>query len=130
MTLQRFVDRRIGPQRSTECALTHSKTADLLHELEKKYLEASHQCDLIVKDEEKRREAVRAMIQRHDAESLKQQVSQKDTRINELVEQAQNLISQLTLAQDKSQRQDKLLQAHTREIRDLKVAYLTQASYY
>lgn len=96
----------------------------MLHEMDTKYRESIHVCDLLVKDEEARRIKTRSMMLQNENSKLKDQLSQKDIYIKELVEQAGDVRAQLRSAQEKSRRQDKLVQSHSREIANLKVRTL------
>jgi 21S rRNA (uridine2791-2'-O)-methyltransferase len=93
----------------------------LLHELDLKYRRSVHECDLLIKDEEARRLKLRSMVLRDEASLSKDQLSHRDVRIKELVEQTEDARNQLQSAEEKSRRQDMLIQTHSREIANLKV---------
>jgi 21S rRNA (uridine2791-2'-O)-methyltransferase len=93
----------------------------LLHELDLKYRRSVHECDLLIKDEEARRLKLRSMVLRDEASLSKDQLSHRDIRIKELVEQTEDARNQLQSAEEKSRRQDMLIQTHSREIANLKV---------
>jgi predicted RNase H-like nuclease (RuvC/YqgF family) len=76
----------------------------------------------VVKDEEARRLKLRSMILRDETSTLNDQLAQKDARIKQLVDQLDDVRSQLDGAQEKSRRQDKLMQSQAREISNLKVS--------
>jgi 21S rRNA (uridine2791-2'-O)-methyltransferase len=86
-----------------------------------KYRHAVHECDLLVKEEETRRLKLRSMVLGDETSALKDQLVLKETRIKELVEQVDDIRSQLDGAQEKSRRQDNLMQSQAREISNLKV---------
>ena len=92
-----------------------------MHNLDKEYQKAIHECDLVVKTEEARRLKVRSMVLRDETSGVKDQLAQRDLRVKELVEQIEDVRSQLDNAQEKSRRQDNLMQSQTREITNLKV---------
>jgi Ni,Fe-hydrogenase III large subunit len=94
----------------------------LIHDLDEQYRRAAHECDLVVRDEEARRLKVRTLVFRDDASSLKDQLAQRDVRIRELVEQVDIIRAQLDEANEKSRRQEKLVQSQAREINNLKVS--------
>lgn len=94
---------------------------ELLHDLDLKYRQSVHDCDLLVKDEDARRLKLRSMVLRDEAALVKDRVAHRDARINELLEQIEDVRIQLQGAEEKSRRQDKLIQAHSREIANLKV---------
>ncbi|KAK4159314.1 hypothetical protein QBC43DRAFT_373925 [Cladorrhinum sp. PSN259] len=96
------------------------KRTESLHELDLAYRESAHQCSLISKDEEARRLKVRTMLVQGEASSLKDQLSQRDARIKDLVDQADDVRSQLDSIQEKCRRQDKVMQTQNREIANLK----------
>jgi hypothetical protein len=92
-----------------------------MHNLDIKYQQAVHECDLVVKTEEARRLKVRSMLLRDETSGVKDQLAQRDLRVKELVEQIEDVRSQLDSAQEKSRRQDNLMQSQAREITNLKV---------
>jgi chromosome segregation ATPase len=94
----------------------------MLHTLDMRYRRTIHGCDLVVKDEEARRLKLRSMILRDETSTLNNQLAQKDARIKQLVDQLDDVRSQLDGAQEKSRRQDKLMQSQAREISNLKVS--------
>lgn len=93
----------------------------MLHDLDLKYRRSVHECDLLIKDEEARRLKLRSMVLRDEASLSKDQLSHRDVRIKELVEQTEDARNQLQSAEEKSRRQDMLIQTHSREIANLKV---------
>jgi 21S rRNA (uridine2791-2'-O)-methyltransferase len=93
----------------------------MMHDLDLKYRRTAHECDLLVKDEEARRLKLRSMVLRDETSGLKDHLAQRDVRIKELVEQVDDVRGQLDGAQEKSRRQDKLMQSQAREIANLKV---------
>lgn len=92
-----------------------------MHNLDMKYQQAIHECDLVVRTEEARRLKVRSMVLRDETSGAKDQLAQKDLRVKELVEQIEDVRSQLDSAHEKSRRQDNLMQSQAREITNLKV---------
>jgi chromosome segregation ATPase len=92
-----------------------------MHNLDIKYQQAIHECDLVVKTEEARRLKVRSMVLRDETTGVKDQLAQSNLRVKELVEQIEDVRSQLDSAQEKSRRQDNLMQSQAREITNLKV---------
>ena len=94
---------------------------DTLHALDLKYRHTIHECDLLVKDEGARRLKLRGMVLDDEVSGLKDQLAQRDSRIKELFGQVDDVRSQLDGAQDKSRRQDTLVQSQAREIANLKV---------
>ena len=92
-----------------------------MHDLDLKYRRSVHECDLLIKDEEARRLKLRSMVLRDEASLSKDQLSHRDVRIKELVEQTEDARNQLQSAEEKSRRQDMLIQTHSREIANLKV---------
>ena len=86
-----------------------------------KYRHTIHECDLLVKDEGARRLKLRNMVLDDDASVLRDQLAQKDGRIQELFAQFDDVRSQLDGAHEKSRRQDNLMQSQAREIANLKV---------
>lgn len=92
-----------------------------MHNFDIKYQQAIHECDLVVKAEEARRLKVRSMVLRDETSGVKDQLAQRDLRVKELVEQIEDIRSQLDSAQEKSRRQDNLTQSQAREITNLKV---------
>ncbi|KAK4126738.1 hypothetical protein N657DRAFT_687157 [Parathielavia appendiculata] len=93
---------------------------EMLHTLDMRYRRTLHRCDLVVKDEEARRLKLRSIILRDEASALKDQLAQRDARIKQLVDQVDDVRSQLGGALEKSRRQDKLMQSQAREITNLK----------
>lgn len=61
------------------------------------------------------------MLHRDEASSLRDLLAQKDARIKELVDQVDDIRSQLDSAREKSRRQDNLMRTQSREIANLKV---------
>ncbi len=86
-----------------------------------KYQIANHQTDLVVKDETARRLKVRGAVVRDENDSLKDQLSQRDTKIIDLVQQSEMARNKLDNAIQKSSRQEKQLRSQTREIANMKV---------
>lgn len=86
-----------------------------------RYRRAVHECDLLVKEEEGRRLKLRSMVLGDETSALKDQLVVKETRIKELIDQIDDVRCQLDGAQEKSRRQDNLMQSQAREINNLKV---------
>lgn len=61
------------------------------------------------------------MLLQDEISALKETISQRDGRIKDLVDQGDDVRSQLDSAQAKASRQDKVMQAQGREIANLKV---------
>jgi len=93
----------------------------MMHDLDIKYQQTIHECDLVVKDEEARRLKLRSMVLRDETSGLRDNLSQKDIRIRDLVEEIDDVRRQLDASQEKSRRQDKVMQSQAREINNLKV---------
>lgn len=93
----------------------------MLHDLDLRYRRTIHECDLLVKEEEARRLKLRSMMLRDETSEFKDQLAQRDQRVKELVEQLDDVRCQLDGAQEKSRRQDMLMQSQAREISNLKV---------
>ncbi|KAH6617322.1 hypothetical protein F5144DRAFT_586168 [Chaetomium tenue] len=93
---------------------------ETMHNLDMKYQQAIHECDLVVRTEEARRLKVRSMVLRDETSGAKDQLAQRDLRVKELVEQIEDVRSQLDSAHEKSRRQDNLMQSQAREITNLK----------
>lgn len=93
----------------------------MLHNLDMKYRHTVHGCDLLVKDEEARRLKLRSMVLRDESSGLKDQLLLRDQRIKDLVDQVDDVRSQLETTQEKSSRQEKLMGTQSREIANLKV---------
>ena len=64
---------------------------------------------------------LRSMVLGDETSALKDQLVLKETRIKDLVDQMDDIRSQLDGAQEKSRRQDNLMQSQAREINNLKV---------
>jgi seryl-tRNA synthetase len=97
----------------------------MLHTLDMRYRRTIHGCELVAKDEEARRLKLRTMILRDETSAVKDQLAQKDARIKQLLDQVDDIRGQLDGAQEKSRRQDKLMQSQAREISNLKVTSTT-----
>jgi len=67
---------------------------------------------------------LRSMVIRDEASSLKDQVTKRDAQIKALRENTDDARVQLDSLQDKCRRQEKLMQAQTRDITNLKVGVL------
>lgn len=67
---------------------------------------------------------LRSMVLRDEASSLKDQIAKRDAQIKALHEHTDDTRSQLDSVQDKCRRQEKLMQAQTREISNLKVGFV------
>lgn len=67
---------------------------------------------------------LRSMVIRDEASSLKDQVTKRDAQIKALCENTDDARVQLDSLQDKCRRQEKLMQAQTRDITNLKVGVL------
>lgn len=98
--------------------------SDSVHDLDLKYRSAVHECDLVVRDEEARRLKLRSMILEDEATGSKDQLAQREIRIKDLVEQINDFRGQLANADEKSRRQDNVMQSQMREIANLKVRQL------
>ncbi|KAK0709410.1 hypothetical protein B0T26DRAFT_742859 [Lasiosphaeria miniovina] len=92
----------------------------VIHERDMKYQNTSHQANLLVKDEEARRVKLRSMLLRDENSSLKGRVAQKTAQIKNLVDQGDDIRSQLESVQQKCRRQEAMVQAQAREINNLK----------
>jgi len=64
---------------------------------------------------------LRSMVLRDDMSGLRDQLAQRDGHIKRIVEQLDDVRTQLADAQEKSRRQEKLMQSQAREINSLKV---------
>ncbi len=92
-----------------------------LHNLDIKHQNASHQRELVVKDEEARRIETRNVLLRNDNASLQDCIGQKESRINQLTGQCQGLRLQLDSASEACREQEMQMRIQTRELSTLKV---------
>ncbi|KAK4140547.1 uncharacterized protein C8A04DRAFT_39781 [Dichotomopilus funicola] len=100
--------------------MASQQVSDNVHDLDLKYRSAVHECDLVARDEEARRLKLRNMILEDEATGSKDQLAQRDIRIKDLIEQINDFRGQLAGADEKSRRQDNLMQSQMREIANLK----------
>ncbi|KAK3682176.1 hypothetical protein B0T22DRAFT_470506 [Podospora appendiculata] len=91
-----------------------------IHDLDMKYQHSTHKSNLLAKDEEARRIKLRSMLIRDENTALKEQLAQKDNCIKTLIDQVDDVRAQLDSVQQKSARQEKLMQTQAREISNLK----------
>ncbi|KAK3295042.1 uncharacterized protein B0H64DRAFT_200795 [Chaetomium fimeti] len=109
------------PTNASQCVnMDSEERTETMHNLDMKYRQATHDCDLVVKNEETRRLKLRSMVLRDETSGVKDQLAQRDLRVKELVAQIDDVRSQLDSAQEKSRRQDNLMQSQAREITNLK----------
>ncbi|KAK1827303.1 hypothetical protein QBC39DRAFT_362034 [Podospora conica] len=97
-----------------------SDRADAIHDMDIKYRESLHKTEIQAKHEETRRMRLRSMVVSDEAASLKGVVSQRESRIKKLAEQASDARAQLDSLQEKCRRQEKMVQNQAREIANLK----------
>ncbi|KAH6842514.1 hypothetical protein B0I37DRAFT_345584 [Chaetomium sp. MPI-CAGE-AT-0009] len=109
------------PTNASKCVnMDSEERTETMHNLDMKYRQASHDCDLVVKEEEARRLKLRSMVLRDETSGVKDQLAQRDLRVKELVVQIDDVRSQLDSALEKSRRQENLMQSQAREITNLK----------
>ncbi|KXX74422.1 hypothetical protein MMYC01_208887 [Madurella mycetomatis] len=109
------------PKNASPCVnMDSEKRTEVLHDLDLKYRNSIHECNLLIKDEEARRIRLRSMLHRDEASSLRDLLAQKDVRVKELVDQVDDIRGQLDSAREKSRRQDNLMRTQSREIANLK----------
>lgn len=92
-----------------------------LHELDLQYHQSAHQLELVIREEDARRAKVRQLLLQDEASTLKDQITQRDARIKDLVDQADDVRQQLDSLHERCRRQEKVMQTQNREISNLKV---------
>lgn len=102
----------------------HLQVSETVQDLDLKYRRAVHECDILVRDEEARRLKVRSIILQDEATGFRDQLAQRDIRIKDLIEQISDFRDQLAAVDEKSRRQDNIMQSQMREIANLKVSQL------
>ncbi len=103
--------------------MTKLQRTEALHSLDMNYRVTRHKTDLLVKEEEARRLKLRGVLLRNENASLKDQISQRDSHIRKLSEQADDTRGQLESIQEKCRRQEKMMQTQSRDIANLKVSF-------
>ena len=80
-----------------------------------------HQATVIVKEEETRRHRLRSVLLRDENATLRYDIAQKEIRIKKLVQDYEDIRSQLDAVNRTCQEQQKQLQAQARNQSSLKV---------
>ncbi|KAK4643036.1 hypothetical protein QC761_402440 [Podospora bellae-mahoneyi] len=96
------------------------KRTQKLHELDLQYHQSAHQLELVMREEDARRAKVRQLLLQDEASTLKDQITQRDARIKDLVDQADDVRQQLDNLHERCRRQEKVMQTQNREISNLK----------
>ncbi|ROV95723.1 hypothetical protein VMCG_07609 [Cytospora schulzeri] len=89
-------------------AVDQNQRAEAIHQLDLKYRGAMHQTDLVLKDEEARRLKLRLLVIRDEADTLRDQLADKDNRIRQLSKQYDDLRAQLDVMNQTCQDQAEL----------------------
>ncbi|KAK0667251.1 hypothetical protein QBC41DRAFT_254529 [Cercophora samala] len=96
------------------------KRTQKLHELDLQYHQSAHQLELVIRQEDARRAKVRQLLLQDEASTLKDQIIQRDARIKDLADQADDVRQQLDSLHERCRRQEKVMQTQNREISNLK----------
>ncbi|KAK0701497.1 hypothetical protein B0T21DRAFT_405714 [Apiosordaria backusii] len=96
------------------------KRTQKLHELDLQYQQSAHQLELVIREEDARRAKVRQLLLQDETSTLRDQIAQRDARIKDLVDQADDVRQQLDSLHERCRRQEKVMQTQNREISNLK----------
>ncbi|KAK4176734.1 hypothetical protein QBC36DRAFT_238265 [Triangularia setosa] len=96
------------------------KRTQKIHELDLQYQQSTHQLELVIREEDARRAKVRQLLLQDEASILRDQITQRDARIKDLVDQADDVRQQLDSLHERCRRQEKVMQTQNREISNLK----------
>ncbi|KAK3350181.1 hypothetical protein B0T25DRAFT_549988 [Lasiosphaeria hispida] len=109
------------PKSASLCVnMDSEKRTEVIHGQDMNYQDVAHKSDLLVKEEQGRRLRLRSMLLRDENASLKDQIAQRDSRLKSIAEQVEDTRAQLESVQEKSRRQEKLLQTQAREVASLR----------
>lgn len=94
---------------------------EAIHNLGMKYQTTLHQTDLVVKDEEARRLKLRVVVLRDEAATLRDQMTDKDSKIRKLSQQNDDIHVQLDRMKQTCTSQETQLRSQARQQSELKV---------
>lgn len=94
--------------------------------LDMKYQDTMHHTDLVVKDEEARRLKLRVVVLRDEVAILRDQLTDKESRIRKLSQQYDDIVVQLDRVNQTCINQETQLRSQARQQAELKVRDDTQ----